>query len=200
MNPDHIAILEFLKGDRTPAKLVANPFIEALGGELVDADPDNGTVAIAFEPGAQFVQGAGVVQGGATSAMLDFALAFAGLTRVPLGTVFGTVSMTVHFMRPVTPGRYIAKGKVSRQGFHLFPKIREIDGLLRSRPDLVSRIVEVHPELAFWSLNGECPLAEPKKVKNRPYPPGLALRRALLVRAGLPRDMVEARPPRGAGW
>jgi uncharacterized protein (TIGR00369 family) len=116
MNPDHIAILDFLKGDRSPSKLIANPFIESLGGELVDADPDKGTVALAFEPGAQFVQGAGVVQGGATSAMLDFALAFAGLTRVPLGTVFGTVSMTVHFMRPVTPGRYIARGKVSRQG------------------------------------------------------------------------------------
>ncbi|AWM88753.1 hypothetical protein C4E04_19855 [Microvirga sp. 17 mud 1-3] len=88
--------------------------------------------------------------------------------------------------------------KVSRQGFHLFPKIREIDSLLRSRPELVARVVEVHPELAFWSMNGERPLPEPKKVKSRPYPPGLALRRALLVRAGLPRDMVEARPPRGA--
>jgi uncharacterized protein (TIGR00369 family) len=73
-------------------------------------------VAIAFEPGPEFVQGAGAMQGGITTSMLDFALAFAGLTRVPLGTVFGTVSLTVHFMRPVTPGRYVAKGKVSRQG------------------------------------------------------------------------------------
>lgn len=116
MNPDHVAILDFLAGDRTPVKLTANPFVEALGGELVDADAEKGVVALAFEPGPQFLQGAGVVQGGATTAMLDFALAFAGLTRVPLGTVFGTVSMTVHFMRPVTPGRYIARGKVSRQG------------------------------------------------------------------------------------
>jgi predicted RNase H-like nuclease len=44
--------------------------------------------------------------------------------------------------------------KVSRQGFCLFPKIREIDALLRARPNLVSRVYEVHPELAFWALNG----------------------------------------------
>jgi uncharacterized protein (TIGR00369 family) len=116
MNPDHIAIIDFLKGDGAPAKVTANSFVEALGGELIAADADQGTVAIAFEPGPQFLQGLGVIQGGATTAMLDFALAFAGLTRVPLGTVFGTVSLTVHFMRPVTPGRYVARGKVSRQG------------------------------------------------------------------------------------
>ena len=39
------------------------------------------------------------------------------------------------------------------------------------------RVFEVHPELAFWRLNGERALTEPKKVKSRPYEPGLALRR-----------------------
>lgn len=88
---------------------------------------------------------------------------------------------------------------MSRQGFNLFPRIREIDALLRARPDLVPRVFEVHPELAFWSLNGRKPLPEPKKVKSRPYAPGLALRRGLLTKAGLPRALIEAAPPRGAG-
>ena len=48
--------------------------------------------------------------------------------------------------------------KVSRQGFAIFPKIREIDALLRARPDLLPRIYEVHPELAFWALNGRTAL------------------------------------------
>ena len=47
-------------------------------------------------------------------------------------------------------------------------------------------------------LNGERALDEPKKVKSRPYEPGLALRRDLLIAAGLPRDIVEAEPPKGA--
>jgi threonine dehydratase len=88
--------------------------------------------------------------------------------------------------------------KVSRQGFNIFPKIREIDALLRARPDLILKIYEVHPEVAFWAMNGEKALSEPKKVKGRPYEPGLALRRDLLRAAGLPDYLIEAPPPRGA--
>ena len=40
---------------------------------------------------------------------------------------------------------------------------------------------------------------EPKKVKSRPHEPGLALRRGLLIAAGLPGDAVNAPPPKGAG-
>jgi predicted RNase H-like nuclease len=60
-------------------------------------------------------------------------------------------------------------------------------------------VYEVHPELAFWRLNGERALDEPKKVKSRCYEPGLALRRQLLVGAGFPADVVDAPPPAGAG-
>jgi threonine dehydratase len=89
--------------------------------------------------------------------------------------------------------------KVSRQGFAIFPKIREIDALLRARPDLVPRIHEVHPELAFWSLNGRKALDRPKKVKGTPFEDGMALRRDLLMRSGLlPDELIHAPPPRGA--
>ena len=53
--------------------------------------------------------------------------------------------------------------KVSRQLFNIAPKIREVDAILRADPELATRIFEVHPELAFWRLNGERPLAEGKK-------------------------------------
>lgn len=88
--------------------------------------------------------------------------------------------------------------KVSRQGFAIFPKIREIDSLLRSRSDLVPKVYEVHPELAFWALNGRQALGLPKKVKGAVHPPGLELRRGLLAQAGLPGDLLAATPPRGA--
>lgn len=88
--------------------------------------------------------------------------------------------------------------KVSRQGFAIFPKIREIDALLRAKPDLVSRLYEVHPELAFWALNGRRALCEPKKVKGVPYAPGMALRRKLLARTALPEALIHAPTPRGA--
>ncbi len=88
--------------------------------------------------------------------------------------------------------------KVSKQLFHIAPKIREVDALLRADPTLARGVFEVHPELAFWRLNGERALAEPKKVKSRPSPSGLALRRQLLRTAGMPPALVETSPPKGA--
>jgi threonine dehydratase/predicted RNase H-like nuclease len=87
--------------------------------------------------------------------------------------------------------------KVSKQGFHLFPKIREIDELLRSAPGLRERIFEVHPELAFRTMRG-VPLAHPKKIKGVVNAQGLAERRGLLIAAGIPAGTAGSRPPRGA--
>jgi predicted RNase H-like nuclease len=88
--------------------------------------------------------------------------------------------------------------KVSKQLFMLTPKIREVDECLRSEPAVAARVREVHPEVAFWRLNGERPLGEPKKVKGRAYGPGLALRRGLLMSAGFAPELVNAPPPVGA--
>jgi predicted RNase H-like nuclease len=83
---------------------------------------------------------------------------------------------------------------VQKQLFLIAPKIREVDIALRTDPALAARVFETHPELAFWRLNAERPLALPKKVR-----PGLALRRRLLIAAGFPRAVVDAPPPKGAG-
>jgi predicted RNase H-like nuclease len=89
--------------------------------------------------------------------------------------------------------------KVAKQLFNIAPKIREVDEALHAAPGLANRVFEVHPEVAFWRLNGERALNEPKKVKSRCYEPGLTLRRGLLIAAGLPADAVESAPPKGAG-
>jgi predicted RNase H-like nuclease len=88
--------------------------------------------------------------------------------------------------------------KVSKQLFMIAPKIREVDETLRSAPALIGRVFEVHPEVAFWRLNGERALPEPKKAKGRPYGPGLALRRILLASHGFPHAVTEQAAPAGA--
>lgn len=88
--------------------------------------------------------------------------------------------------------------KVSRQAFGLFPKICELDTLLRSDAALAARIIESHPELAFAALNGMNSMSLPKKIKGRVNPEGLAERRALLQRCGLPEDFLKSPVPRGA--
>jgi len=87
--------------------------------------------------------------------------------------------------------------KVSKQGFHLFPKIREIDAALRTEPGWRNRIFETHPELAFATMRG-APLIHPKKIGGVVNPAGMAERRALLLAAGLPAATVNAGPPKGA--
>jgi predicted RNase H-like nuclease len=86
--------------------------------------------------------------------------------------------------------------RVSRQCFHLFPKIREVDA--RMTPELQAHVVECHPEGAFWAMNGRVPLHEPKKVKSQPHPAGLALRHLLLAQAGFDPAFLAGRRFRAA--
>jgi predicted RNase H-like nuclease len=88
---------------------------------------------------------------------------------------------------------------MSKQLFMLAPKIREVDACLRADAGAAGRVFEVHPELAFWRLNGRRALDQPKKIKGRCCGPGLALRRRLLIAAGLRAMTVEAAAPQGAG-
>ena len=89
--------------------------------------------------------------------------------------------------------------KISKQLFMIAPRIREVDTTLRGDPVLAARVFEVHPEVAFWRLNDKRPLTEPKKIKGKPWPPGLELRRELLRKSGLPAALIDAVPPPGAG-
>lgn len=85
--------------------------------------------------------------------------------------------------------------KVSKQGFALFPRIREIDRWLD--PARAERLIESHPEVAFAVLAG-APMSLPKKVKSRPNPAGLDERRAVLAAHGFDAEVLR-HPPRGAG-
>ena len=89
--------------------------------------------------------------------------------------------------------------KVSKQCVNLFPKIREVDALMT--PELQSRVLEVHPELAFWVLNGGREVPLPKKVRSAASAPGIDLRRDLLRTAGMPVDDLDvtAYPRRDVG-
>jgi len=87
--------------------------------------------------------------------------------------------------------------KVARQSFHLFPKIREIDASMT--PAQEARVYEVHPELAFWRLNGGRPMSLPKKIRSEASRPGIDERVALLGRFGYDAAFFAARRPAGVG-
>ena len=70
--------------------------------------------------------------------------------------------------------------KISKQGFFLFPKIREIDAALCADETLRLRVFETHPELIFCKLKKQ-PLQLSKKT-----PDGAEERTKLLRQFGLP--------------
>jgi predicted RNase H-like nuclease len=70
---------------------------------------------------------------------------------------------------------------INQQTFHLFPKMREVDGLLRSRPKLKRIVYEAHPELAFARMNGGRPVLSKKR-----QPEGYAERCRLLAEHDFP--------------
>jgi predicted RNase H-like nuclease len=43
--------------------------------------------------------------------------------------------------------------RLSKQTYALFPRIRELDCLLRQKPDMVNTVYEVHPEVCFYHWN-----------------------------------------------
>jgi len=87
----------------------------------------------------------------------------------------------------------------AKQGFYILDKVSEVDAFLRGHKYEARRVFETHPELAFVMMNGGAPLDLPKKIKSGNHAPGLALRRELLLRAGMPRDIATMKAPKGAG-
>ncbi len=119
LNPDQALMQEFLAGDRAPRPFDANPLARSLGTRLLAADAVEGTVTLGFEPGPQFLQGNGCVQGGIVAAMLDFSLALSVLTRLEAGRSHSTASFSVNLLRPTRIGRYVAQGRIQRMGSRL---------------------------------------------------------------------------------
>ena len=78
------------------------------------------------------------------------------------------------FSEAVQMARHLASA-VSKQSYALGPKIFEV-GRFASDP----RIVEIHPEVSFWAMNGRRPLPYAKNTWN-----GLMMRLELLRAHGL---------------
>jgi len=101
---------------------------------------------------------------------------------------------------------YQALGKrLSKQSFAILPKIRHVDTLIS--PEKQKWIVEVHPEVSFWELNGKQPLknkkssdagaAERLKLLEPHYP---SLRRYMLESASASTKREDILDAAVAAW
>ena len=82
---------------------------------------------------------------------------------------------------------------VSKQTYYLTRKIAEVDRIMSADLSQQERVVEVHPEVCFWKLNGEQPIAHPKKTVDG------ANERLRLLSDAFEDDLASVAVPRGAG-
>jgi uncharacterized protein (TIGR00369 family) len=119
MNADHTLVRAFASGDGRPQAVDTNSLAKSLKTELLAVDAAAGKVRLAFAPGAEFLQGKGVVQGGIVGTMLDFAVAFAVLAKLPVERTAATASLSVNFLSAAQAGRFVAEASVDRLGGRL---------------------------------------------------------------------------------
>jgi uncharacterized protein (TIGR00369 family) len=113
-NPDRVIVAEAIRWSLNDVPVHANPVAEAMRMILVSAE--RGRVRLRFDIDHRFTQGDGVIQGGIVTAMLDFGMAFAGLSVVGEGESVATVGINVNFLRVAAPGRFEVEAHLEKTG------------------------------------------------------------------------------------
>lgn len=93
------------------------PAAATLGLEIIDVDPEKGTIEVAFTATEAFTNPAGNVLGAFLAAMLYDTIGPALLATLEPDQFQSTLDLNVRFLRPTRPGRLIGKGRiVHREG------------------------------------------------------------------------------------
>lgn len=85
-----------------------------------------GATEIELEVRPDFLQQQGTVHGGIVGALVDSATGYAALSLMPAGSEVVTVEYKIHFLRPATGERLIARGHVVRPGRTLYMCVGEV--------------------------------------------------------------------------
>jgi uncharacterized protein (TIGR00369 family) len=115
-----------------------------LGFEFVDADPDAGTIEVAFTATEDFVNPMGNVLGAFVAAMLYDTVGPALLATLEPDQFQTTLGINVSFLRPVRPGRLLSRGRVvHRDGDLAFLEASLTDprGELIARATATARVI-----------------------------------------------------------
>jgi uncharacterized protein (TIGR00369 family) len=116
-NPDRAAIAAFINGAAEDSFIDSSPLLKALKCQIVEASEKR--IRLRFQPDAAYVQGNGVVCGGIVATMLDFALAFAGLTTCEKGETAVSIGLNVNYLGPVLPGPVVVDANLATNGFRI---------------------------------------------------------------------------------
>lgn len=92
------------------------PCSETLDMRLESVDQANQTITMSFQAGEAFINPMGSIQGGFVAAMLDEAIASCGIIASNVTMAMPTLEIKISYLRPLFPGRALAKAWVIRFG------------------------------------------------------------------------------------
>lgn len=110
------AIQRFDFPNAKPLVIRQMPFAEALGATIVAVDLVARRLRARFDCGTEYLQGAGVLQGGVLASMLDLSMAFVSLAVLPAELTCATAQLNVHYLKPALPGEFCAESEVEKLG------------------------------------------------------------------------------------
>lgn len=116
MNADQKTIRQFQNGDGTALRIDTSPIADAMNGFITGLQMDPPKIELTFEPGVQFTQAADLVQGGAVAAMLDLAMAFVAMIKLPDGYSVATANLNISYLRAAKLGKLRAMAEIERLG------------------------------------------------------------------------------------
>jgi uncharacterized protein (TIGR00369 family) len=86
-----------------------------LGFRFIDADPEQGTIELAFTATEDFTNPTGNVLGAFVAAMLYDTVGPALLATLEPDQFQSTLQLNVNFLRPVRPGTVVGRGRVTHR-------------------------------------------------------------------------------------
>jgi uncharacterized protein (TIGR00369 family) len=115
-----------------------------LGVRPLHAEP--GRVSFEFHASEQFLNPAGVIQGGFLTVMLDETMGPAALSALGPGHTVPTLELKVSFLRPGRVGRLVADARVVHKGrsvVFLEGRLTDDDGNLIATSTATARVVRL---------------------------------------------------------
>jgi len=101
--------------DAVEGKAPLPPAAATLGLEVIDVDPEGGTIKVAFTATRAFTTPRGDVLEGFLAAMLHDTLGPAVIATLEPGQFITTVNLDSQFLQRAYPGRLVGRGRVLRR-------------------------------------------------------------------------------------
>jgi uncharacterized protein (TIGR00369 family) len=130
--------------DMVEGKSSGPPASRLLGWRCLQIDPENGTIAVEFQPRGEFLNPARTIQGGFVAAMLDDTMSPAVYAMLEPGEFNTTLEFKVSFVRPAKLGRLVAKARVVHRGRSIAfaeSELRDAEGQLLATATATMKIV-----------------------------------------------------------